>query len=369
MKDETLLAFVKGLLDQQVYVLHPEVAPQSFCGYAFPSVQNRLHLSPGDEIAFLNYLAELGVFERHLQETIHLCPYCQNWALHFREVCPHCQDPRVHSVEMMHHYGCGCVAPQEQFRSGSKMVCPKCHQLVRHLGVDYERPASTFQCESCQALFAEPEISCRSLVCGRSFPVDHATIHHLYGYHLTERASVVVASGRLNPMKGEATFIDAEYQVYTSQFFEEEVTREMHRATRSKRPFCVAMIRPDNLPPFEHRFGKPGMVSLSQTIAEVARQSVRASDLVARYFDSQLALLLPETSGDRGGLVANRLRRSVQVLTQDRFGTSIGLDVGLVEFPGPHQSTEALIQSAISQLTEPNPQNSEDSQTRSEDGP
>ncbi len=352
MKDETLLAFVKGLLDQQVYVLHPEVSPQSFCGYTFPNVQHQLNLSPGDEIAFLNYLAELGVFERHLQETIHLCPFCQNWALHFREVCPQCQDPHIQSVEMVHHYGCGFVGLQQQFWSGSQMVCPKCDQLVRHLGVDYERPASTFQCKACQALFAEPEVSCRSLVCGKSFSVENATVHHLYAYRVTERASVVVARGRLDPIKGQATFIDVEYQVYTSQFFEEEVSRELHRANRSKRPFCLAMIRPENLPPFEQRFGKTGVVSLSQTIAEVARQSVRASDLVARYLDSQLALLLPETSGDRGGLVTNRLRQSVQQLTHDRFGTSVDLDVGLVEFPGPHQSTDALIQSAISQLTE-----------------
>ncbi len=367
MKDGKLLGLVKWLLDQEVLVFRPETAPQSFCGYTFPKVHQYLDVSPGDEIAFLNHLAELGVLERHLQETIHLCPYCQHWALHFREVCPHCQSAQVESVEMMHHYACGYVAPQQRFWSGSQMVCPKCDQLVRHLGMDYERPASTFQCDSCEALFADPEVSCRSLVCGKSFPVEHATVHHLYAYHLTERAKVVVSRGRLDPIKGQTIFLDAEYHVYTAQFFEEEVTRELHRANRSKRPFCVAMIRPENLSPFEHRFGKPGVVTLSQSIAEVARQSVRASDLIARYVDNQLALLLPETSAPNGGLVTNRLRQSVQSLTQDRFGTAVDLNVGLVEFPGPHHSTNALIQTAISRLMNPAQEGERDTSAKSED--
>lgn len=350
--EDIQLRMLKRLVNQQSQIVKPVVNTDSFCGYSFPDIQDQLGVPPGDEIVVLNHLSSLGLFDRILEGTIHLCPQCHNCALHFQEACPQCQESQLVSVEMLHHFACGLVAPQEEFGIGPQKICPKCQKALQYLGVDHERPASSYQCQSCQTVCADPVVVCRSLVCGKTFPVEQAIDYHLYAYRLKEQAAVVVAKNSLAVAQVPTTFLDADYQIYTSHYFEEELSREVHRATRTERPFCVLMIRPEKILPFEQRHGNQGVLSLGKTIAELTRQSVRASDVVSRYQDQHLALMFPETPMDGANIAASRLRHKVQQFTQDSYGIPVDLGIGIVEFPGPSTSSSEIIQTALTRLTD-----------------
>ena len=36
------------------------------------------------------------------------------------------------------------------------LICPKCHKKLRHIGVDYDRPAVVYTCNDCENSFTSP---------------------------------------------------------------------------------------------------------------------------------------------------------------------------------------------------------------------
>jgi hypothetical protein len=98
----------------------------------------------------------------------------------FREVCAGCRSADVRRGEVVHHYACGHVQAESFFRRGEKLVCPSCGQGLRHVGIDYERPASLIQCGACSWVAAEGVTEARCLGCGQlalAHEVRERTIH------------------------------------------------------------------------------------------------------------------------------------------------------------------------------------------------
>jgi ribosomal protein S27E len=63
----------------------------------------------------------------------------------------------VQTEEVIHHFRCANVSPEHTYNFGGQLRCPKCHKILRHIGMDYDRPAVIHTCNICGNTFIEPK--------------------------------------------------------------------------------------------------------------------------------------------------------------------------------------------------------------------
>lgn len=147
----------------------------------------------------LNALVALGLLRGAFYERVHVCPRCGDARLAFREVCAGCQSADLRRGEVVHHYACGHVAPEERFWRDDLLVCPSCGKPLRHVGIDYERPATLVFCNACGLSGGEGTTSARCLGCGADCASEEAATEVLESYQLTPDGLVAARSGAIAP--------------------------------------------------------------------------------------------------------------------------------------------------------------------------
>ena len=93
--------------------------------------------------------------------------------------------------------------------------------------------------------------------------------------------------------------------------FETTVTAELARATRSKRPLSLVLFDLDGFKKVNDTFGHAGGDEVLREVFRAAQDTVRGSDVLARFGGDEFALALPEADGENAFRTAERLREAV----------------------------------------------------------
>jgi Thaumarchaeal output domain 1 len=125
------------------------------------------------------------------------CSGCDSPYLNYVDLCPHCQSVEIEDVRALHCFACGYVGDQEVFYRAQKLVCPKCHASLKHIGADYDRPIETHHCHGCGQRFLEPDIKSVCMACGRLNEQDDLNVRSVATYRLTPAGEEYVRNGRL----------------------------------------------------------------------------------------------------------------------------------------------------------------------------
>src|SRR5436309_8450659 len=127
--------------------------------------------------------------------------------------------------------------------------------------------------------------------------------------------------------------------------FYELAGREFERARRYDHPFTLGYFDLDDYQEVAERFSYLAAEEMLQLVAESARRSIRASDVVARLGGDTFALLLPEAGPDAADAVIRKLQGSVRDESRE---TALPLSVsgGVVACLQPGESLEAVIGAA-----------------------
>ncbi len=94
--------------------------------------------------------------------------------------------------------------------------------------------------------------------------------------------------------------------------FNSALDAEIKKAIRYKRPFTVLMLDADDLKAVNDQFGHAVGDKLIITIAQVVQESLRNTDVLARFGGDEFVAILTETPENRGIEVAERVRSSVE---------------------------------------------------------
>ena len=116
--------------------------------------QETLHFE--ERVKFHMKLEELGFAEKsRFIERVHVCPNCGDSHLLFMECCPKCRRSDITQEQMIHHFRCANISPESAYAYDGQLVCPKCKHVLRHIGVDYDRPATIYTCGGCGNTFMQ----------------------------------------------------------------------------------------------------------------------------------------------------------------------------------------------------------------------
>jgi diguanylate cyclase (GGDEF)-like protein len=125
------------------------------------------------------------------------------------------------------------------------------------------------------------------------------------------------------------------------------VEREIDRATRYRRGFCLLMADLDGLKELNDTYGhRVGDRALS-IVADVIRDNVRRIDIPARLGGDEFVVLLPETDRDGARVVADKIRQGVAAVGLGERGerVPIAVSIGLGEW-APGRSLDDVMAAA-----------------------
>jgi len=148
----------------------------------------------------------------------------------------------------------------------------------------------------------------------------------------------------------ELSITDSLTGIFNRRYFEERFFEELQRSQRHNLSFSLAMIDIDDFKLFNDTEGHLAGDEALKNIANIAKESLRVIDVIARFGGEEFALIMPQTEKEEAFLVAERIRRSIKeqlpctwkVFPRNNITTSIGV----ATFPSDGKDRKELIRNS-----------------------
>ncbi len=191
-KDPDTQVLLGKFLNSEIDQLWPVYDPK--LGYRYEAVEAIVGDKSKTE-AFLNRLYEAGILERKLYDKIIFCPKCNSASISIHYCCPYCKSYDIQKSSLVEHVKCGYMDVEANFRKGDRFVCPKCHDELKKLDVDYRRAGVWCTCKECKKSFDIPvaELFCRE--CHGNFTFEDVVIKDIYSYSMKKEVKEEASLG------------------------------------------------------------------------------------------------------------------------------------------------------------------------------
>lgn len=192
---------LRYLLSRDQRIMGHRLLEKSSLGYINPIFEHYhsmglFHLN--EMFMFIDTMVEFGSLRIHrflLKE--HLCPKCNHSHLLYTECCPKCGSSNLKIQNIIHHFSCANVSPESSYNVGGMLICPKCHKKLRHIGVDYDRPAVVYTCNDCENSFISPITKSTCCYCQSTYPVNALVPRDVEDFEITEEGIRALTSGNI----------------------------------------------------------------------------------------------------------------------------------------------------------------------------
>lgn len=148
-------------------------------------------------------------------------------------------------------------------------------------------------------------------------------------------------------------WIDPLTGIFNRRYFENQLSKELQRASRYEHTLSIMFIDIDNFKQVNDEYGHDKGDKMLEELSGILERSVRSIDVVARYGGDEFVILLPETKK------TNALSTGVRILEHvhqyDFFKNElkihdISISIGVAGFPEDAGGTYELIKKADSAL-------------------
>ena len=137
---------------------------------------------------------------------------------------------------------------------------------------------------------------------------------------------------------------DALTRIYNRSFYLDKIQNELQKAKRYNSNFSVILFDIDHFKKFNDTYGHLKGDEVLVEVAQTVKQSIRSSDILARWGGEEFIILLPETTLDKAELLAENLRKRVSQIAIEGIG-QVTASFGVAQFQ-PQDSDDTLIQRA-----------------------
>lgn len=138
--------------------------------------------------------------------------------------------------------------------------------------------------------------------------------------------------------------------LHNRRYLEARLTEELSRSKRYDYPLSFMMIDIDDFKLYNDRNGHQAGDRALEITAQSLRAALRKVDVASRYGGEEFSILLPQTTLQEAGVIADRIRRKV-IETPFAHGKSqplggVSVSIGLSAFSPTLDSAEAIVRAA-----------------------
>jgi len=132
----------------------------------------------------------------------------------------------------------------------------------------------------------------------------------------------------------ELSISDTLTELYIKKFFQIRLEDEIKRARRFSFPLTLVMFDVDGLEAVNEAHGRKAGDTVLFEIARILKESVRATDIPARYGPEEFAAILAHTTAEQALIFAERLRERIAAHKVEFGGNAISVtvSVGICQF-------------------------------------
>jgi diguanylate cyclase (GGDEF)-like protein len=142
--------------------------------------------------------------------------------------------------------------------------------------------------------------------------------------------------------------------LYNRGFFDENLPKELERASRLRRPLALLMLDADHFKHYNDTMGHPAGDRALILIASTLTASLRASDMACRYGGEEFMVILPDADPKHARITADRIRENLRARwekDEPRLpGRCITMTMGGSFFPNEATSMPTLVTLADQRL-------------------
>lgn len=162
---------------------------------------------------------------------------------------------------------------------------------------------------------------------------------------VADQVAVAVNHARLFQQMQHQALTDGLTGCFNRRFFEIQLERDLHLATRMRQPVSLILLDIDHFKRVNDEYGHDAGDVALRLLAGALREEVRGVDTAARYGGEEFAIILPQ-AGEEGALVvAERLRSRIEQTEVPEVG-SITASIGVATFPQHANSRDLLVTTA-----------------------
>jgi diguanylate cyclase (GGDEF)-like protein len=117
---------------------------------------------------------------------------------------------------------------------------------------------------------------------------------------------------RANEILGQLSITDGLTKLHNHRYFQDHLTREIKRASRTKQPLSLILLDIDDFKLLNDTHGHAAGDEVLTSLAAIMNDSARESDLIARYGGEEFVILMPNTDLAGGVHLAEKIRMAVE---------------------------------------------------------
>ena len=162
---------------------------------------------------------------------------------------------------------------------------------------------------------------------------------------VADQVAVAVNHARLFQQMQHQALTDGLTGCFNRRFFEIQLERDLHLATRMRQPVSLILLDIDHFKRVNDTHGHDAGDAALRILANALREELRGVDTAARYGGEEFAIILPQAGPEGAQVVAERLRSRIERTEVPGVGC-ITASLGVATFPSDASSRELLVTSA-----------------------
>jgi predicted RNA-binding Zn-ribbon protein involved in translation (DUF1610 family) len=188
------LKFLDDLLIGELTQIEPVFDFECSVGFRYPKVEEILEFHDEETIRNLETFVKQGYLKKKFYDKMLLCPKCGSFKLRPSTVCPHCGSSNILKSNMLEHFSCGYIGPEEDFANQDDYECPKCNKKLRIIGSDYQRLGSLYDCKECGKRSKDPQVGITCIKCSNISTIEELKEKQIFSYQITDDKEKIVNS-------------------------------------------------------------------------------------------------------------------------------------------------------------------------------
>ncbi len=148
----------------------------------------------------------------------------------------------------------------------------------------------------------------------------------------------------------QLAYVDGLTGIFNRRYFEMRILEEIERARRYETPISILVVDIDQFKRVNDEYGHLLGDEVLRQVTSVFAHHLRKMDIVCRYGGDELAIIVPETSGEDALLVAEKLRRVVAAWGFPGVARPVTISIGVAEYPQNGRTRDELVRAADAAL-------------------